>query len=52
MPLDEPGWRKLLTPEQYQAMVQQAGLKMPEAEDHGEAPPTSAPPKPATPQYF
>jgi mono/diheme cytochrome c family protein len=40
-----------LTPEQYQAMVQKAGLKMPESEEPGEAPAAaSAPPKPATPK--
>ncbi|HEX4497296.1 MAG TPA: cytochrome c [Thermoanaerobaculia bacterium] len=40
-----------LTPEQYQAMVQKAGLKMPESEEAGEAPAAaSAPPKPTTPK--
>jgi mono/diheme cytochrome c family protein len=38
-----------LTPEQYQAMVQQAGLKMPESEEHAEAPQAQpVPAKPAT----
>jgi mono/diheme cytochrome c family protein len=41
-----------LTPEQYQAMVQQAGLKMPESEEHDGAPQAqpAAPAKPVTPQ--